>query len=89
MRDYAQWRLEEYMDETDPFVAPQYYVMHGNLMIAHCEVQAHAAQIVAENQRLERYERVLQHIAAMTSSAHALESAVAAAAGALDEADHG
>lgn len=84
MPEYAQWRLEEYTDESDPFVAPQYYVMHGNLMIAHCEVEAHAAQIVAEHQRLERYERALEQIAAMTPSGDGLRAAVAAAAGALE-----
>lgn len=84
MPEYAQWRLEEYADESDPFVAPQYYVMHGNLMIAHCEIPAHAAQIIAEHERLERYERALEEIADMTAPGHDLGSAISAARRVLD-----
>jgi hypothetical protein len=84
MYEHIEWRVEQYTDEMDPFANIQWYVTQGNIVIAQCEVESHAARIVAEHQRHVVYEQVLQHISAMTADNHDLEAAIAAALRALN-----
>jgi len=86
MAEQPEWRLETYQDEMDPFSAIQYYVMHGKVLIAQCEILAHADMIIAQNQRVLRYERALEQIAAMSAAAHDVDAAVASAQQALRDA---
>ena len=83
MTEHYEWRLETYQEAMDPFGTTQFYVMQGNMMIAQCEVEAHAALIVSERERLLRYQRALEHIAGMTPENDDLASAVTAATAAL------
>ena len=83
MAEHQEWRLETFSDEMDPFGTVQFYVMHGNLMIAQCEIEAHAVRIIAEHERHTAYEQVLERIAGMSTASHDLEAAIAAAMRAL------
>jgi tRNA(Ser,Leu) C12 N-acetylase TAN1 len=81
------WRIERYSDETDAFAAIHWFVMRGNVVIAQCEVQAHAERILFEHQQYEVYARVLVHIAGMSATEHDIEAALEAARRALDTKD--
>jgi hypothetical protein len=87
MPDQPEWRVERYEDQDDPFISIQWYVMQGNVMIAHCEMEAYAQRILIEHQRHETYEQVLQHISSMSDDVHDLQAAVDAALRALEMPD--
>lgn len=84
MAEEHEWRLEKYSDELDPFASVHWFVMQGNLVIAQCEVEAHATRIIVEHERHVIYEQALEHITGMSSASHDLEAAIAAALRALD-----
>ena len=83
MVEYHEWRLETYQEAMDPFGTIQFYVMQGNVMIAQCEIEAHAALIISERERLLRYQQALEQIAGMSAASHDLGSAVTMATEAL------
>jgi hypothetical protein len=79
------WRIERYSDETDVFAGISWFVMRGNVVIAQCEVQAHAERILFEHRQFELYARTLARIAGMSVSEHRIEAALEAARRALEE----
>jgi hypothetical protein len=79
-----EWRVERYLDETDPFASLSWFVMRGNAVIAQCEVEAHAERILLEHQHYEVFARALTEIAAL-SHEHGLAAAREAAQRALDQ----
>ena len=79
-----EWRIERYLDETDPFASLSWFVMRGNAVIAQCEVEAHARRILREHQQYEVYARALAVIARLTAQ-HDLQDARETARRALDE----
>ena len=85
--EHPEWQIEKFEDEMDPFASIQWYVMQGNILIAQCEIEAHAVRIVLEHGRHVMYEQVLEHISAMTPDNHDLEAAIAAALRALNGTD--
>ena len=87
MPEHPEWRIERYQDEMDPFANIQWYVMQGNVVLATCEVEAHAESILVEHSRRVVYEQVLQHISGMTASSHDLAAAIEAAFRALNRDD--
>lgn len=89
MAEHPRWHLERFTDEMDPFSLPQFYVMHGSVLIAQCEIEAHAEAIIEEHVRLGRYQHALDQISRMTPDGHDLGAAVAEASRALGPSDHG
>jgi hypothetical protein len=85
--DETAWRIERYSDETDSFAGISWFVMQGNVVIAQCEVQAHAERILFEHKQYEAYAVALQRIAAMPAGERSIEVVQEAARQALDESD--
>ena len=78
------WRIEKYSDESDSFAGISWFVMRGNVVIAQCEVEAHAERILFEHRQYEAYGAALERIAAMSANEDGIETAQEAARRALD-----